>query len=328
MAITTGLSPKDKIEIFRICSLIRLTELEISKRYKENKMRCPVHLSVGQEGVPAVLSLILNKLDYAVSTHRSHAHYIGKGGSIKKMIAEIYGKSTGCSGGKGGSMHLVDKKNGFMGSSSIVGNSIPVGVGLGLSIKINKKKNVSVVFLGDAAAETGTFLESINFAVIKKLPVIFICENNLYSVYTSLKDRQPEKREIYKMAFGIGIKSFKFDGSRPLSFANKLKKIVLKVKKDSEPCFVEFSTYRYLEHCGPFNDDDLNYRSKKEIKKWKKKDPYLNLKSKLRINDKMKKKLNLLEKKNLKIINDAFKYAEKSHFPKKNSLSKNVYKKK
>jgi TPP-dependent pyruvate/acetoin dehydrogenase alpha subunit len=326
MAIISGLSLKETVEIFRVCSLIRQTELQISKKYTENKMRCPVHLSVGQEGVPAVLSIYLKKNDYAVSTHRSHAHYICKGGSIKKMISELYGKSTGCSGGKGGSMHLVDKKNGFMGSSSIVGNSIPVGVGLGLSIKLKKQKNVSVVFLGDAAIETGTFFESLNFAAIKSLPVIFICENNLYSVYTHINDRQPIKRKIYKMVSGIGIKSYYFDGSDPVSFALKLKRIISEVRKKSLPCFIEFSTYRFLEHCGPFNDDNLNYRSKKEIKKWKNKDPYFNLKSILTKNKNLKNKIILLENKNLKVVQDAFKFAEDSNFPKKNSLNKNVYK--
>lgn len=326
MAIISGLSLKETVEIFRVCSLIRQTELEISKKYTENKMRCPVHLSVGQEGVPAVLSIYLKKNDYAVSTHRSHAHYICKGGSIKKMISELYGKSTGCSGGKGGSMHLVDKKNGFMGSSSIVGNSIPVGVGLGLSIKLKKQKNVSVVFLGDAAIETGTFFESLNFTAIKSLPVIFICENNLYSVYTHINDRQPIKRKIYKMVSGIGIKSYYFDGSDPVSFALKLKGIISEVRKKSLPCFIEFSTYRFLEHCGPFNDDNLNYRSKKEIKKWKNKDPYFNLKSILIKNKNLKNKIILLENKNFKVVQDAFKFAEDSNFPKKNSLNKNVYK--
>jgi pyruvate dehydrogenase E1 component alpha subunit len=326
MAIISGLSLKETVEIFRVCSLIRQTELEISKKYTENKMRCPVHLSVGQEGVPAVLSIYLKKNDYAVSTHRSHGHYICKGGSIKKMVSELYGKSTGCSGGKGGSMHLVDKKNGFMGSSSIVGNSIPVGVGLGLSIKLKKRKNVSIVFLGDAAIETGTFFESLNFTAIKNLPVIFICENNLYSVYTHINDRQPIKRKIYKMVSGIGIKSYYFDGSDPLSFALKLKGIISKVRKKSQPCFIEFSTYRFLEHCGPFNDDNLNYRSKKEIKKWQNKDPYFNLKSILTKNKDLKNKIILLENKNLKVIQNAFKYAEDSNFPKKNSLNNNVYK--
>jgi TPP-dependent pyruvate/acetoin dehydrogenase alpha subunit len=328
MVTISGLSLKVKKKIFEVCSLIRLTELEISKKYSESKMRCPVHLSVGQEGVPAVLSTLLLKNDFAVSTHRSHAHYICKGGSIRKMIAEIYGKSTGCSGGKGGSMHLVDKKKGFMGSSSIVGNSIPIGVGLGMSLKLKKNKNISVIFLGDAAVETGSFFESVNFAIIKKLPVVFICENNLYSVYTPLKDRQPQNRKIFKMVEGLGIKSFHFDGSKPLSFAPKLKKILNNVRNDSQPCFVEFSTYRYLEHCGPFNDDDLKYRSRAELKKWSLKDPYLNLKNILSTNLKLKKYLYNVEKKNIRNIKSAFKFAEKSKFPNKNDLFTNVYKKK
>ncbi len=328
MAIITGLSLNQKIKIFQICSLIRHVELEISKRYSEGKMRCPVHLSIGQEGVPAALSILLNKKDFAVSTHRAHAHYISKGGGVKKMIAEIYGKSTGCSGGKGGSMHLTDKDKGFMGSSSIVGNSIPLGVGLGLSLKIKKLKNVSIIYLGDGAVETGAFFESVNFAILKKLPVIFICENNLYSVYTPIKYRQPKNRKIYKMVSGLGIKSFFFDGSNPFSFFKKLENIVKKTRQKSEPCFIEFSTYRYLEHCGPFNDDNLEYRPKEELKKWIKKDPYLNIKSNLEKNVTLKNRIKNIEKKNIKIVDSAFLFAEKSKFPTKADLEKNVYKKK
>jgi pyruvate dehydrogenase E1 component alpha subunit len=128
------------------------------------------------------------------------------------------------------------------------------------------------------------------------------------------------------MVSGIGIKSYYFDGSDPVSFALKLKRIISEVRKKSLPCFIEFSTYRFLEHCGPFNDDNLNYRSKKEIKKWKNKDPYFNLKSILTKNKNLKNKIILLENKNLKVVQDAFKFAEDSNFPKKNSLNKNVYK--
>ena len=328
MATFTGLSLNQKIKIFKVCSLIRHVETEISNRYSNGKMRCPVHLSIGQEGVPAALSLLINHKDFAVSTHRAHAHYISKGGSIKRMIAEIYGKSTGCSGGKGGSMHLIDKKKGFMGSSSIVGNSIPLGVGLGLSLKLNRSKNLSIIYLGDGAIETGAFYESVNFAIIKKLPVIFICENNFYSVYTPLKYRQPKNRQIYKMVSGLGINSYYFDGSKPFSFFKKLQSIVENTRKKSEPCFVEFSTYRYLEHCGPFNDDSLKYRPKKELEKWKKKDPYLIIKSFLEKNKLSKNLVKNIEKKNFQIVNSAFRFAEKSKFPKKSSLKKNVYKKK
>lgn len=328
MAITTGLSLNKKIKIFETCSLIRHVELEISKRYVQGKMRCPVHLSVGQEGVPAALSLIIKQKDYAVSTHRAHAHYIAKGGNIKKMVAEIYGKATGCSGGKGGSMHLVDKSKGFMGSSSIVGNSIPLGVGLGLSQKLKKTKNLSIIFLGDAAIETGVFFESVNFAILKKLPVVFICENNFYSVYTSLKYRQPRNRKIYKMVSALGIKSYIFDGSRPFSFYNKLEKILKNTRDTSKPCFIEFSTYRYFEHCGPLNDDNLNYRPKNEIDKWIKKDPYQNLKLELGRNIKLKKQIKKIENKNKKKVASFFVFAENSNFPKKINLDKNVYKKK
>lgn len=328
MATSIGLSLSQKIKIFQICSLIRHVEKEISLRYSDGQMRCPVHLSVGQEGVPAALSLLLKKKDFAVSTHRAHAHYISKGGSIKKMIAEIYGKSTGCSGGKGGSMHLVDKNKGFMGSSSIVGNSIPTGVGLGLSLKLNKSKNLSIIYLGDAAVETGVFFESVNFAILKQLPVIFICENNLYSVYTSLKQRQPKNRKIYKMVSGLGIDTYHFDGSKPFSFFLKLKNIIKKTRQKSKPCFIEFSTYRYLEHCGPLNDDNLEYRPKKELEMWRKKDPYLNIKTNLEKDFMIKKRIENIEKKNIQYIYSAFSFANKSKFPNKSSLGKNVYKKK
>ena len=132
---------------------IRLVEEEIAERYSSQKMRCPVHLSIGQEGVPAGFALAAKKTDYAVSTHRGHAHYLAKGGDVKAMIAEIYGKVTGCCKGRGGSMHLIDLDVGFLGSSAIVGNSIPIGVGAGFTHKLNNSDALSFVFLGDGAIE-------------------------------------------------------------------------------------------------------------------------------------------------------------------------------
>ena len=133
-------------------------------------MRCPTHLSIGQEAVSAAFSEVVNKKDFAVSSHRAHVHYLAKGGNLKKMIAEIYGKKTGCSKGKGGSMHLIDLDVNFMGSSAIVGNSIPIGTGLALSAKINNTNQKSFIFFGDGATEQGVFYESINFAAVKNLP--------------------------------------------------------------------------------------------------------------------------------------------------------------
>ena len=146
---------EDLLKIYKRMLLIREVDEKIAEKYHEGQMRCPTHLSIGQECVPACLSLCSDKDDFAVSTHRGHAHYLGKGGDLRKMIAEIYGKSTGCSRGKGGSMHLIDLYVNFMGTSAIVGNSIPVGVGLGLSISLKKTQQISIIFLGDSAIEEG-----------------------------------------------------------------------------------------------------------------------------------------------------------------------------
>ena len=184
------------VELLRRMKRIRLTEETIAERYSEWKMRCPTHLCTGQEAIGAAVGLALRKDDFVVSTHRAHGHYLGKGGDLKRMLAEIYGKSTGCSSGKGGSMHLIDESVSFMGSTAIVGSTIPVGVGLGLSIRLNNTDQISCIFFGDGAVEEGVFYESLNFAALKKLPVLFICENNLYSVYSPFKVRQPAGRKI------------------------------------------------------------------------------------------------------------------------------------
>ena len=178
---------------------IRLVEEAIANRYGEEKMRCPVHLAIGQEAIAVGVCKNLTNEDLVLSTHRAHAHFLAKGGSLRSMIAEIYGKVTGCSKGMGGSMHLIDKSVGFMGSTAIVGNTIPVAVGLALAFKIKRSPSISCAFFGDGAVEEGAFYESVNFAVLHKLPMLFICENNLYSVYSGLDVRQPNSRKLYRM---------------------------------------------------------------------------------------------------------------------------------
>lgn len=263
----------DNLAIYRMMQLIRLTEQGIAARYNKGEMRCPTHLSIGQECTPAVLSKLLDNDDLAVSTHRAHAHYLGKGGCLKSMLAEIYGKVTGCSKGRGGSMHLIDQSVGFKGSTAIVGNTIPIGVGLALAKKIKKQTGIAVVFLGDGAIEEGVFYESANFAATQQLPVLFVCENNLYSVYSSLSVRQPAGRKIHEMAKGLGLNSYNTDGNDVLSAYVTLQQAIDSIKKGEGPAFVELSTYRWLEHCGPSYDNDIGYRSEQEFLEWKAKDP-------------------------------------------------------
>jgi len=303
---------------------IRLIEERISREYSNQNIRCPIHLSIGQEAISSPLSLVFNKKDFVVSNHRSHAHYLGKGGNLKKFIAELYGKKTGCSGGRGGSMHLNDRSCGFIASTPIVANSIPIGVGLALSKKIKKEKGVVIIFFGDAAVEEGVFFESLNFAIVKKLKVIFVCENNFYSVYSSFKDRQPKRRKIVNVVKSFGIKSLRLDGDNFYNNYKIYKKAYNFVKSKNLPIFIEFLTYRFIEHCGPNTDDHLNYRNIKDLELWKNKDS---------IFEKtffFKKHLNKssLEENIKKEINDAFNFAKNSAPPQIEEAYKRLYAKK
>jgi len=252
---------------------IRLVEESIANKYSEQKMRCPTHLSIGQEAIAVGVCSNLTNEDQVLSTHRAHAHYLAKGGCLNSMLAEIYGKVTGCSKGMGGSMHLIDKSVGFMGSTAIVGNTIPVAVGSALAMKIQEKKSISCVFFGDGATEEGVFYESINFAIVRNLPVLFICENNLYSVYSGLEVRQPKERRIFEMVRAAGIEANHGDGNNVLEVSSLVKAAKDKILLGEGPQFLEFDTYRWREHCGPNYDNDIGYREEKEFLEWKKRDP-------------------------------------------------------
>ncbi len=252
---------------------LRSLEESIAERYPAGRMRCPVHLSTGQEAVSAAVGLTLRPTDLAVSGHRAHTHYLGKGGSMQRMLAEIYGKASGCSRGKGGSMHLIDESIGFKGSTAIVGGTVPVGTGLGLSIRRRGSDQVACVFLGDAVVEEGVFFESVNFAVLHRLPVLYVCENNLFSVYSPLRVRQPAGRAIHRMVAGLGIPTAAGDGNDPEAVYMTCLDAVNGIRAGRGPVFVEFATYRWREHCGPNFDNDIGYRTEDEFLAWKDRDP-------------------------------------------------------
>ncbi len=317
---------KIKIDLYSRMVLIRTVEEMIADKYNEEKMRCPTHLSIGQEAVSAAVGLALSKNDLVVSTHRSHGHYIGKGGNVPKMIAEIYGKETGCSKGKGGSMHLIDLGIGFMGSTAIVGNSIPIGAGLGMSLKLENSDSVSCIFLGDGAIEEGVFAETVNFCAQKELPVLFICENNLYSVYTPLSKRQPKDRQISSMVEAMGIKSTKGNGNNVFEVYDQVKEAMSYMSREGKPFFLEFDTYRWREHCGPNYDNNLGYRTEKEFIDWKKKDPIpfasdILLKEEILSHDELEE----ISKDAFKSANEAFIYAEESSFPSQEAAYEDIY---
>lgn len=271
--MTPAMTPETSRSLLHRMKRIRFIEESIAARYGEGRMRCPVHLSTGQEAVAAAAGLALRPTDLAVSGHRAHAHYIGKGGDLDAMMAEMYGKATGCCRGKGGSMHLIDESVGFMGSTAIVGGTVPVGVGLAYGIKRAGTDQISCVFHGDAVVETGAFYESACVSALKKLPVLFLCENNLYSVYTPLAKRQAEGRSNLDMMRSLGIRAEAGDGNDVEAAFHLIRDALDGIRAGSGPVYLEFATYRWREHCGPNYDNDLGYRSEAEFLEWKEKDP-------------------------------------------------------
>ena len=243
---------------------IRRIEEALAVRYAEQEMRCPMHLCIGQEAIAVGTCAVLSANDVVFGNHRAHGHYLAKGGSLNALVAELYGRSTGCCGGRGGSMHLIDLDAGFLGSTPIVGGTVPLAVGAAWAATLKNENRVSVVFFGDGCFEEGVMHESLNFAALHRLPIIFVCENNEYSVYTRLSERQPE-RPIYRLAEAHGMASYTGDGNDVEEVLTIAGTAINLARQGNGPQFIELHTYRWREHCGPNFDDDLNYRCETEI---------------------------------------------------------------
>jgi TPP-dependent pyruvate/acetoin dehydrogenase alpha subunit len=255
--------------LFRSMLRIRLIEEGIAQRYAEQQMRCPVHLCIGQEAVAAGVCDLLSADDQVMSTHRAHGHYLAKGGGLRAMLAEMYGKATGCSRGMGGSMHLVDLEAGFLGAAPIVGSTIPIAVGVAFGSVLRGENRVVTAFFGEGATEEGAFHEALNFAALKRLPVLFVCENNLYSVYSPLSVRQPAGREVFRLAAGHGIESRQGDGNDVSEVHAMAQAALGQIRSGAGPVLLEFATYRWREHCGPNYDNHLGYRTEEEFQRWR-----------------------------------------------------------
>ncbi|MBI3548174.1 MAG: thiamine pyrophosphate-dependent dehydrogenase E1 component subunit alpha [Elusimicrobia bacterium] len=259
-----GVARETLVTLYSRMLLIRRLEEKIAELYPRQEMRCPTHLSIGQEAVAAGVCSALEKDDTVFLNHRCHAAYIAKGGDIRKVMAELYGKKTGCTKGRGGSMHLVDPDVGVIGASAILAGTIPIACGAAMSYKRKKIKRVAVCFFGDAAIEEGTFFESVNLALVWQLPVLFVCENNGLSTCTPLAKRQvPVPIHERVKAFGMPVAAV--DGNDALAVYEAARDAVARARKGKGPSFIEASTYRWLEHVGPNFDWSLGYRSKEEV---------------------------------------------------------------
>ena len=265
------LSAPDRVAIYRKLRLIRRVEEEIARVYPSDKIKSPVHLSIGQEAISAGVCDILRPDDVVAASYRSHAAYLAKGGDLNAMIAELYGKQTGCARGKGGSMHLVDIPHFVLGTSAVVGTTIPVAVGYALALKREGKGRIAAVFLGDGATEEGVFHESLNFAALQRLPVLFVCENNFYAIHTPLAKRWATRR-LCERVETYGIPTRLIADADVFAIRQAAAEAVGPMRTGAGPAFLECQAYRWREHVGPAEDYDAGYRTREELRPWQERD--------------------------------------------------------
>jgi len=305
---------------YRSLYRIRRVEEEIARIYPTDKIKSPVHLSIGQEAIAVGVCEALGPTDVIFGTYRSHASYLAKGGNLKKMIAELYGKATGCTKGKGGSMHLIDVSAGIIGASAVVGTTIPQAVGYAYALKVQKKTSVVVNFFGDGACDEGVFQESLNFAALKKTPIIFICENNLYAIHSHQRDRHALP-DICMRARSYGIPAECIESNNVLEIHDRVSSAVTKLRNNSPgPFFFECMTYRWMEHVGPNRDYSAGYRSEGEAQPWIDNDQVERLGSMLTPPTRQS-----IEREVETEIRQAFEFAESSPLPSKDELYTDMY---
>jgi pyruvate dehydrogenase E1 component alpha subunit len=307
------LSKEDKIEMLKTIIKIRRFEEKTIQLYQIAKIWGYLHPYVGEEAVATGACAAIGKSDYIVSTHRGHGHSIAKGADLNRMMAELLGKSTGYCKGRGGSMHIADTELGMLGANGIVGGGLPISVGAGFSCKMEGKGRVTVCFFSDGATNNGVFHESLNMAAIFKLPVIYVCENNMYAISMSSCESVACK-DIALRSTSYDMSGVIVDGSEPEDVYKAVTRAVELARQGKGPTLIEAKTYRFGGH---HPNDPAEYRDKKEVEFYKKeKDPVINYKKKL-IDDKIitKKEIEKIESEIIQMVEDSVKFAEESPEP-------------
>ena len=313
------------LDLYTCMLRIRRVEEALADRYQDQQMRCPMHLCIGQEAIAAGVSHWMQQGDHVYSNHRAHGHYLAKGGDLNRMVAELYGRSTGCCGGRGGSMHLIDQSAGFMGSTPIVGGTVPIAVGSAWAAQLKGEDRITVVYFGDGCFEEGVVHESLNFAALKQLPIVFVCENNEFSVYTKLSQRQPQ-RTICSVAQAHGLMAYDGDGNNALTVSTLARYAIAQARQGHGPQFLELKTHRWREHCGPFFDDNLGYREKGELNHWMQRCPVKTAENQLTQDEVLDEvKISQFEKAIKAEIDEAFHFALESNVPQLNELESSIY---
>jgi TPP-dependent pyruvate/acetoin dehydrogenase alpha subunit len=305
--------------LYRSLYRIRRVEEEVARAYPTDAIKSPVHLSIGQEAVSVGVCEALRPTDIVFGTYRSHAMYLAKGGDLNAMVAEMFGKATGCARGKGGSMHLIDTDAGVMGTSAVVGTTIANAAGYAYALKTRRSDAVVACFFGDGASEEGVFAETLNFASLKSLPVLFVCENNGYAIHTSQAKRQG-RPDIAARAEAFGIPADRLDGSDVVGLLERTRTVLSGMRTLGGPHFFEVKTYRWREHVGPGRDFSLGFRAESEAGPWVKNDPIPRLAAQLPAAERA-----AIEREVEAEVAAAFAFAEASPFPDPAELMTDIY---
>ncbi|MBI3371303.1 MAG: thiamine pyrophosphate-dependent dehydrogenase E1 component subunit alpha [Betaproteobacteria bacterium] len=304
---------------------IRVIEEEIERRYHQDQMKTPIHLVIGQEASSVGFCAALTREDLLYSGHRTHGAYLAKGGDLRGMLCEMHCRINGCAGSRGGSMHLIDKRAGMAGTSAIVGGAVPIAAGAALSLKLRGSDRVAAVFLGDAATEEGVVSETLNFAALKRLPMIFVCENNFYSVQSPLATRQPA-RDLHRWAAEHGVASVQVDGTNVLAAREAALAAVERARSGGGPSFIEARLYRFRAHGGAGDDSKTGYRDLEELHQWETVDPirtYFDFLSRTQLADDRQR--DAMYQAAMKEVADAFEFALASPNPEQKDLYTHVY---
>lgn len=305
--------------LYQSLARIRRLEEEIARVYPTDRIKSPVHLSIGQESVSVGVCEALQPRDIVFGTYRGHALYLARGGDLRRMVAELYGKATGCTKGKGGSMHLIAAERGMMGTSAVVGTTIANAAGYAYALRCRRADAIVATFFGDGATEEGVFAETLNFAVLKRLPMLFVCENNQYAIHTHQNRRQGTPA-ICARARAFGMPAESLNGNDLFALIDRARETVTRIRAGHGPALLEVMTYRWREHVGPGYDLHLGFRGVAEVEPWVAADVLPRLAEQLDPDERAR-----IEREVEEEIAAAFAYAEASPFPEPEELTRDVF---
>ena len=319
MTLPADATAEDVARLYRALQRIRRVEEEVERIYPSDKIKSPVHLAIGQEAISVGICDVLKADDVVGPTYRSHAAYLAKGGDLNAMMAEMYGKDTGCARGKGGSMHLVGMEQYILGASAVVGTSVPVTAGYALALKRENKGRIAAVFFGDGATEEGAFYETLNFAALMQLPLLFVLENNFYAIHTGIEKRWGNPNLLERIG-GFGVPCRSVTSGDVFDIRNAAQEAVTAIRNGGGPQLLDIHAYRWRMHVGPGDDFDAGYRDEAEIAPWRENDPVRVLGNALAADKK-----STIDDEIEAEIAASIDFAEQSPFPTADELMRDVY---